>query len=861
MNQMKKVFCLLGVVLSLFIIVAIPNRASAATWTANTTFGTHFWSLGGITASADGMKLALIDKAGTHTNGYIYTSTDGGITWTLRTSAGFHSWESIAMSADGMKIIAADFGGYLYTSTDSGATWIARTTPGMHNWTAVASSADGMKLVAGVSGGMSYPTESNAIYTSTDGGATWVLRITSTTAPSNYHWRSIASSADGVKLIAAVQDGGYLYTSTDSGATWTARTSAGIDNWITVSSSANGTRLIAGSDENGTNRLLTSADGGVTWTPHASVTSHAVTASSADGMKLFSAGSAYLAQNIFTSVDGGSTWTAETAGGSRNWWGLAISSDATRIVGTDIGGYLYTGVTTVATLVPVVATISVSDINATSAVFHGNIVSTGSSTAFTVTDIGFDFVNEITNVTQNIGAGSPSGPFPVGSYSFMANPISCGTPYHFRATATNSIGTGYGSYISFTTLPCPTGTIVPPTVTTVSATAVTANSVMLNGLITSLGGTATSATVSSVGFDYGFGGLVGTHSVTTGSFGLGAFSTSITGLGCGVPYTFHANATNSAGTGQGVDMTFTTLPCPPTTYGSTIVVTVTADPQTTRATLTGNLIRIPGPNSSTVVGFVYGPTLAYGNIVAAGPATKTTGVYTKYIIGLIPNTLYHYKAYASNSYGTVYGEDMTFTTTDGLAPLATASYGQTNSAVTAVQMILIAKGYLRTTATGYFGGATMSAIKAFQKANGLATTGGLGKLTLALLTDIRDREGIATTAPASASVVTPASSSLARVPATVSTISSGLITKTGATLNGHLDTLGSASTATVGFSYGNTTAYGTNTTLVSEMTSPAGFSSHVNLSCGTSYHFRSFAQTTASTVYGSDMIFTTPLCN
>ena len=38
-------------------------------------------------------------------------------------------------------------------------------------------------------------------------------------------WSSIASSADGVKLVAAADYGdNYIYTSTDSGITWTERT-------------------------------------------------------------------------------------------------------------------------------------------------------------------------------------------------------------------------------------------------------------------------------------------------------------------------------------------------------------------------------------------------------------------------------------------------------------------------------------------------------------------------------------------------------------------------------------------------------------------------------------------------------------
>src|SRR6185436_19566934 len=74
------------------------------------------------------------------------------------------------------------------------------------NWSSVASSADGSKLVAGIEGG--------GIYSSSDGGVTWTP-----SGASIANWTSVASSADGSKL-AAVAPGGGIYLSTNFGATW-----------------------------------------------------------------------------------------------------------------------------------------------------------------------------------------------------------------------------------------------------------------------------------------------------------------------------------------------------------------------------------------------------------------------------------------------------------------------------------------------------------------------------------------------------------------------------------------------------------------------------------------------------------------
>ena len=56
-------------------------------------------------------------------------------------------WHTIASSADGTRLIAADHSGLLYTSTDSGATWAAHSGI-TGDWEGVASSADGSRLMA-----------------------------------------------------------------------------------------------------------------------------------------------------------------------------------------------------------------------------------------------------------------------------------------------------------------------------------------------------------------------------------------------------------------------------------------------------------------------------------------------------------------------------------------------------------------------------------------------------------------------------------------------------------------------------------------------------------------------------------------
>ena len=128
-------------------------------------------------------------------------------------------------------------------------------------------------------------------------------------------WYSIASSADGTKLVAAA-NGNMIYTSSDSGATWTKQTASGTETWQSVASSSDGTKLVAVVYGG---QIYTSGDGGLTWPPQTTSRNWQYVTSSADGSKL--AAVVYGGQ-IYTSVDSGTNWTGRTSG-NQNWTSIA----------------------------------------------------------------------------------------------------------------------------------------------------------------------------------------------------------------------------------------------------------------------------------------------------------------------------------------------------------------------------------------------------------------------------------------------------------------------------------------------------------------------------------------------------------
>jgi len=96
--------------------------------------------------------------------------------------------------------------------------------------------------------------------------------------------------------------------------------------------------------------------------------------------------------------------------------------------------------------VPELTTSEVTDIRATSATCGGTITSDGGST---VTARGVCWSTGQTPIVKNYKTNDGTG---VGSFTSNIIGLESGTDYYVRAYATNSIGTGYGSTMSFSTL-------------------------------------------------------------------------------------------------------------------------------------------------------------------------------------------------------------------------------------------------------------------------------------------------------------------------------------------------------------------------------------------------------------------------
>ena len=187
---------------------------------------------------------------------------------------------------------------------------------------------------------------------------------------------------------------------------------------------------------------------------------------------------------------------------------------------------------------------------------------------------------------------------------------------------------------------------------TSSASNITSISAQLGGNITDNGGS--SITMRGVCW--------ATHSVPTVSdsitsdgSGSGAFTSSLNALHANTTYYVRAYAINSSGTAYGNEVSFITSKGMPT-----ITTTAVTDIAPLSAKSGGNIIS-DGGASITARGVCWSTT-AHPTIANFKTSDSIgTGSFTSMLTPLASQALYYVRAYATNSYGTAYGNEISFT--------------------------------------------------------------------------------------------------------------------------------------------------------------------------------------------------------
>jgi uncharacterized protein (TIGR02145 family) len=292
---------------------------------------------------------------------------------------------------------------------------------------------------------------------------------------------------------------------------------------------------------------------------------------------------------------------------------------------------------------PDLMTMEVIDITSNTATGGGDIISNG-GTAVIVSGICWS-----TSPNPTTSGNKTTDGASIGSFTSDLTALTYNTTYHVRAYATNNKGTAYGNEVTFTTNP------VIPTLTTAAVTSISADSARSGGNISNNGGAAIiergicwSTTSNPTIADY----------TTLDGTGTGSFVSSLTGLTDNTAYFVRAYATNSAGTAYGNQVSFTTVAITLPVLTTAAITGIT----TSSASSGGN---ITSDGGATVIdrGVCWSssanPTIAdYTTLDGTG-----LGSFISSITGLISSTTYYVRAYATNSKGTAYGNELTFTTT------------------------------------------------------------------------------------------------------------------------------------------------------------------------------------------------------
>ncbi len=500
-------------------------------------------------------------------------------------------------------------------------------------------------------------------------------------------------------------------------------------------------------------------------------------------------------------------------------------------------------------VVPQVQTLSYSNLTPVSATCNGNIISNG---GLSLTARGICYDTLVNPTLTNLFTTEPIGS---GSFTSNLSGLIAGKTYHYRAYATNSLGTTYGADSTFTT----GTTAVAPIVSTSAATTVYFATATVNGNVISDGG----ANITARGFCYSTVANPSlTDSVRTVSGTTGSMNYGLTGLTPNTLYHVRAYATNSAGTAYGADISFTTQPFIPTYTIAQVhtenATTGAADSLNVNCKLLGVVHGINFKATTTFAGY---------NFFIEDPSGGIN-VYKTTLVGYTPNQGDSIKVIGKiaqvNGLTEIAPDSIVFISSGNAlhTPLVVNTLDETT------ESILITKNNLT-----YISGWPVTAGNAAT----ILATNGIDTTTIYVNTNCTIQgtpiptatfnvtglgsQNDATSPYFQSYRIIPRSTtdiSINYVLPTVLTTSTNTITMTSATCNGNVTTNGGSAIMQRGICYGTTANPDTIGTHMSVSGTTGVFSANLTgLTSGTLYHYRAYALNSTGLAYGADSTFTT----
>lgn len=432
--------------------------------------------------------------------------------------------------------------------------------------------------------------------------------------------------------------------------------------------------------------------------------------------------------------------------------------------------------------------------------------------------------------------------------SWADQSITGGKLYEYRIVALAG-----GNESNFTTIQI--RPLLTATITTTIPSAITATSAMLGGIITTDGG----ATVTEQGVCWATSTSPTTsnNKLAIGN-GTGSFSNTISGLTANTSYYVRAYAINSQGTAYGNEVSFKTGAAPTL---ATLTTSNPADITSNSATLGGN-VTIDGNASVTERGICYStsqnPTTSNTKVVIGAG----TGTFSNSITGLIANTTYYLRAYAINSQGTAYGNEVNFKTnlSLSLASLTTSTPNDVTTISATLGGNVTSDGNATVTERGVCYSTSPNPTTSNTK---LAIGSGTGSFSntitgLTANTNYYVRAYAINGQGTAYGNEQTFKTGLTLSQASLTTSTPTDITSTSATLGGIVTNDGNASVTVRGVCYSTSPSPTTSSTKVAIGSGTGTFSNSVTgLTANTTYYVRAYAINNQGTAYGHEQTFKT----
>ena len=305
------------------------------------------------------------------------------------------------------------------------------------------------------------------------------------------------------------------------------------------------------------------------------------------------------------------------------------------------------------TKLPALATVEtreMTDVAGTTATANGAVTNLGNVTKVSQHGHIWGETKELTvKLSTKTELGELDAP---ASFSSELTGLSLNHDYYVRAYATNEKGTAYGEVIPFKTT---TGDLSLPALAAVSVSGVTTQGATLQSRITDEG----KGTISDCGFCWSTNPepTIEQESISCKPSG-NVFGTKLEGLKDGTKYYVRAYAVNELGAGYSETVEFTTTKVELPTWGAVSVSNVGKTKADVAATLTSD-----GNADITEMGVCWS-TQPEATIYDTKLVCPTGDRISTQVTGLQGLTTYYLRAYAQNSAGIAYSEEVSFTTTD-----------------------------------------------------------------------------------------------------------------------------------------------------------------------------------------------------